>query len=176
MSIRKNYFPTWKQSNYSEHKGTKVEDFNLEQKNRVNRNKDNVIDNMIAQGEEAIPEKDMQLLKDFLHTILNAAKVPDTATGILNHGPESLERLIERHADASEEESLINAEGAGNLLIQFKHFINTGSNNEKTPTEICKILAKPGVYEDIFILCSHVLGNKKVYPYHVSSWETNPIQ
>ena len=43
----------------------------------------------------------MQLLKDFLHTILNPAKLPDTATGIRNHGPESLERLIERHADAS---------------------------------------------------------------------------
>ena len=51
--------------------------------------------------EETIPEKDMQLLKDFLHTILNPAKLPDTATGIRNHGPESLERLIERHADAS---------------------------------------------------------------------------
>ena len=51
-----------------------MEDFNLEQKYRFNRNKDNVIDNMIAQGEETIPEKDMQLLKDFLHTILNAAK------------------------------------------------------------------------------------------------------
>ncbi|CAH3185080.1 unnamed protein product [Porites lobata] len=37
--------------NYSEHKGTKVEDFNLEQKNRFNRNKDSVIDNVIAQGE-----------------------------------------------------------------------------------------------------------------------------
>ena len=78
-----------------------MEDFKLEQKNRFNRNrKDNAID-MIAQGEETIPEKDMQLLKDFLHTILNPAKLPDTATGIRNHGPESLERLIERHADAS---------------------------------------------------------------------------
>ena len=77
MSIRKNYFPTWKQNNYREHKGAKVEDFNLEQKNCFNRNKDNVIDNMIVQGEEAIPEKDMQLLKDFLQTILNPAKLPD---------------------------------------------------------------------------------------------------
>ena len=59
MSIQKNYFPTWKQNNYSEHKGTKVEDFKLDQKNRFNRNRnDNAID-MIAQGEEAIPEKDM---------------------------------------------------------------------------------------------------------------------
>ena len=66
MSIQKNYFPTWKQNNYSEHKGTKVEDFNLEEKNRFNRNKDNVIDNMIAWGEETIPEKEMQLPKDFL--------------------------------------------------------------------------------------------------------------
>ena len=40
-----------------------MEDFNLEQKNRFNRNKDNVTDNMIVQGEETIPEKDMQLLK-----------------------------------------------------------------------------------------------------------------
>ena len=56
-----------------------MEDFNLEQKNRFNRNKDNVIDNMIAQGEETIPEK------NFLHPILNAAKLPDTATGIPNH-------------------------------------------------------------------------------------------
>ena len=80
-----------------------MEDFNLEQKNRFNRNKDNVIDNMIAQGEETIPEKCMQLLKDFLRTILNPAKLPDTATGIRNHVPESLERLIEKHADASKE-------------------------------------------------------------------------
>ena len=78
-----------------------MEDFNLEQKNRFNRNKDNITDNMIVQGEETIPEKDMQLLKEFLQTILNPAKLPDTATGIRNHGPESLERLIERHADAS---------------------------------------------------------------------------
>ena len=176
MSIRKNYFPTWKQNNYIEHKGAKVEDFNLEQKNRFNRNKDNVTDNMIVQGEETIPEKDMQLLKEFLQTILNPAKLPDTPTGIWNHGPERLERLLERHADASKEESLIDADGARNSFIHFKHFINTGSNKDKTPTEICEILAKPGVYEDIFILCSHVLGNKKVHPYHVPSWETNPIQ
>ena len=65
MNIWKNYFPTWKQNNYSEHKGTKVEDFNMEQKNRFNRNKDNVIDSMIAQGEETIPEKDTQLCKIF---------------------------------------------------------------------------------------------------------------
>ena len=59
-----------------------MEDFNLEQKNRFNRNKDNVTDNMIVQGEETIPEKDMQLLKEFLQTILNHAKLPDTPTGI----------------------------------------------------------------------------------------------
>ena len=59
-----------------------MEDFNLEQKNRFNRNEDNVTDNMIVQGEETIPEKDMQLLKEFLQTILNPAKLPDTATGI----------------------------------------------------------------------------------------------
>ena len=131
---------------------------------------------MIVQGEETIPEKDMQLLKEFLQTILNPAKLPDTPTGIWNHGPERLERLLERHADASKEESLIDADGARNSFIHFKHFINTGSNKDKTPTEICEILAKPGVYEDIFIFCSHVLGNKKVHPYHVPSWETNPIQ
>ena len=137
-----------------------MEDFKLEQKNRFNRNrKDNAID-MIAQGEETIPEKDMQLLQDFLHTILNPAKLPDTATGIQNHGPEGLERLIERHANASKEESLIDVDGARNSFIQFKHFINTSSNKDKTPTEICEILAKPGVYEDIFISCSHMLGNK----------------
>ena len=83
MSIRKNYFPTRKQNNHSEHKGTKVDDFNLEQKYCFSSNKDNVIDNMIAQGEETIPEKDMQLLKDFLHTFLNAAKLPDTAVMVL---------------------------------------------------------------------------------------------
>ena len=59
-----------------------MEDFNLEQKNRFNRNKDNVTDNMIVQGEETIPEKDMQLLKELLQTILNPAKLPDTPTGI----------------------------------------------------------------------------------------------
>ena len=47
----------------------------MEQKNRFNSNKDNVIENMIAQEEETILEKDMQLLKDFLHTILNPAKI-----------------------------------------------------------------------------------------------------
>ena len=57
-----------------------MEDFNLGQKNRFNRNKDNVKENMIAQGKETIPEKDMQLLKDFLHTILNDAKLPDTCS------------------------------------------------------------------------------------------------
>ena len=59
-----------------------MEDFNLEQKNRFNRNKDNVTDNMIVQGEETIPEKDMQLLKEFLQTILKHAELPDTPTGI----------------------------------------------------------------------------------------------
>ena len=59
-----------------------AKNFNLQQKNRFNRNKDNVTDNMIVQGEETIPEKDMQLLKEFLQTILNPAKSPDTPTGI----------------------------------------------------------------------------------------------
>ena len=46
----------------------------------------------------------------------------------------------------SEEESLIDADKA-NSFIQFKHFLN--SNKDK-PHELCEILAKPGVYEDIF--------------------------
>ena len=75
-------------------------------------------------------------MQDFLNTILNPAKLPDTPTGIWNHGPESLERLIERHADASKEESLIDVDGARNSFIQFKHFRNTGSNKDQTPTEI----------------------------------------
>ena len=55
-----------------------MEDINLEQKQRQCYRQ-----HVIAQGEEAIPEKDMQLLKDFLHTILNAAKLPDTAIMVL---------------------------------------------------------------------------------------------
>lgn len=55
----------------------------MEEKNCFNRNKDNVIGNMIAQGEETIPEKDIQLLKDFLNTILNTAKLH--LRGMLKH-------------------------------------------------------------------------------------------
>ena len=115
---------------------------------------------MIAQGKRQFLKKICNYLKIFYIPFSTLQKLPDTATGIRNHGPESLERLIERHADASKEESLIDVDGARNSFIQFKHFINTSSNKDKTPTEICEILAKPGVYEDIFISCSHMLGNK----------------
>ena len=59
----------------------------------------------------------------------------------------NLERLIERYTNTSEEESLIDADEARNSFIQFKHFLN--SNKDK-PHELCEILAKPGVYKDIF--------------------------
>ena len=52
----------------------------------------------------------------------------------------------ERYTNTSEEESLIDADEAPNSFIQFKHFLN--SNKDK-PHELCEILAKPGVYEDI---------------------------
>ena len=89
----------------------------------------------------------MQVLKDF-NTILNPAKLPGTAAGIRNHGTENLERLTERYAGASEEESLIDADESRNSFIQFKHFLN--SNKDKLLHELCEILAKRSVYDDIF--------------------------
>ena len=77
-------------------------------------------------------------------------------------GPESLERLIERHANASKEESVIDADGARKIVI-------------RTKLKSVKFLQSQ-VFMKTFILCSHVLGNKKVHPYHVPSWETYPIQ
>ena len=35
-------------------------------------------------------------------------------------GPESLERLIERHADASKEESVTDADGARKIVVRTK--------------------------------------------------------
>ena len=109
------------ETNDCEHKGTKVEDFNEAQKNRFTGIKNKLIDNIIAQVKERFPEADMQVLKD-LNTILNPAKLPDTAVGIRNHGTESLERLIEKYA-SGDEGSLINADEAQNSFIQFKHFL-----------------------------------------------------
>ena len=79
---------------------------------------------------------------------LNPAKITGTAAGIRNHGTENLERLIERYADASEEESLIDADEVRNSFIQFKQFLK--SNEDNPLKELREILAKPGVYEDIF--------------------------
>lgn len=51
------------ETNDCEHKGTKVEDFNLSQRNRFNGIKENFIDNIIAQVEERFPEKICKYLK-----------------------------------------------------------------------------------------------------------------
>ena len=75
-------------------------------------------------------------------------QITGTAVGIRNHGTENLERLIERYADASEEESLIDADEVRNSFIQFKQFLK--SNEDNPLKELREILAKPGVYEDIF--------------------------
>ena len=99
-----------------------------------------------CKSKREISWKDVQVLKDF-NPILNPAKLPCTAAGIWNHGTKNLERLIERYTNTSEEESLIDADEARNSFIQFKHFLN--SNKDK-PHELCEILAKPGVYKDIF--------------------------
>lgn len=137
------------ETNDCEQKGTKVEDFHLAQRKSFNGIKDNFNDNIIAQIKERFPEKDIQVLQD-LNTILNPAKLPGTAAGIWNHGTKILERLVERYADASEEESVIDADEPRNSFIQFKHFLN--SNKDKPLHELCEILAKPGVYKDILPL------------------------
>ena len=144
------------ETNDCEHRGTRVGDFTEAQKNRFNGIKDKMIDNIVAQVEERFPENDMKVLKD-LNTVLNPAKLPNTAIGIRNHGNESLERLIERYA-SEDDEGLFNADEARNSFIQFKYFLN--SNREKTLTEVCEMLAKPGAYEDIlpsFVILAQVL-------------------
>ena len=74
-------------------------------------------------------------------------QITGKAVGIRNHGTENLERLIERYADASEEESLIDTDEVRNPFIQFKQFLK--SNEDNPLKELREILAKPGVYEDI---------------------------
>ena len=64
----------------------------------------------------------MKVLKD-LNTVLNPAKLPNTAIGICNHGTERLERLIERCAP--ENDGLFNADEARNSFLQFKYFLNS---------------------------------------------------
>ena len=110
MSIWENYFPTWKQKNYSEHKGTKVEDFNLEQKNRFNRNK----------GNRQFLKKICNYLKIFYIPFSTLQNYPTQQLKFKIIGPESLERLIERHADASKEESVIDADGARKIVVRTK--------------------------------------------------------
>lgn len=83
------------ETNDCEHKGTKVEGFNLAQKNRFNGIKENFVNIIIAQVKERFPEKDMQVLKVF-NTIPNLSKLPGTGTEIRNHGTKNLERLLER--------------------------------------------------------------------------------
>ena len=126
----------WTQRNQRLQSGTK---------NCFNGIKDNSIDNSIAEVNERFPEKDVQVPKGF-NPILNPAKLHSIAAGIWNHGTKNLERLTEGYTNTSEEESLIDADKA-NSFIQFKYFLN--SNKDK-PHELCEILAKPGVYEDIF--------------------------
>ena len=68
-----------------------------------------------------------------------------------------LKRLIERYAPENNE-GLFNADEARNLFLQFKYFLN--SNTEKTLTELCETLAKPGACEDIlpsFVILVQVL-------------------
>ena len=69
----------------------------------------------------------------------------------------SLERLIERYIP-EDDEGLFNADEARNSLVQFTYFLN--GNREKTLTEVCEMLAKPGAYEDIlpsFVILAQVL-------------------
>ena len=144
------------ETNDCEHRDTRLEDFTEAQKNSFNGINDKMIDNTVAQAEERFPENDMKVLKD-LNTVLNPAKLPNTAIGIHNHGSESLERLIERYASEGEE-GLFNADEARNSFVQLKYFLNC--NKEKTLTEVCEMLAKPGAYEDIlpsFVILAQVL-------------------
>ena len=139
-----------------EHRETEVEDFTEAQKNRFNGIKDKMTDNIVAQVEERFPENDMTVLKD-LNTVLNPAKLPNTAIGIRNHGTESLERLIGRYAPENDE-GLFNADEARNSFLHFKYFLI--SNREKTLIELCKTLAKPRAYEDVlpsFVILAQVL-------------------
>ena len=143
--------------NDCEHRGTRVEDFTEAKKNCFNGIKDKmIIDNIVVQVEERFPENNMKVLKD-LNTVLNPAKLPNTAIGIHNHGSERLEILFERYAP-KDDEGLFNAAEARNSFLQFKYFLN--GNREKTLTEVCEMLAKPGAYEDIppsFVILAQIL-------------------
>ena len=144
------------ETNNCEHRGTEVEDFTEAQKNRFNGIKDKTIDNIVVQVEESFPENDMTVLKD-LNTVLNPAKLPNTAIGIRNHGTESLERLIERYTPENDE-GLFNADEARNSFLHFKYFLN--SNRQKTLIELCDTLSKPRAYEDVlpsFVILAQVL-------------------
>lgn len=146
------------ETNDCEHRGTRVEDFTEAQKTRFSGIKDKMIDNIVAQVEERFPENDMKVLKA-LNTVLNPAKLPNTAIGIHNHGSESLERLTERHLH-EDDDGLSNADEAKNSFLQFKHWYFLNSNREKTLTEVCRMLAKPEAYEDIlpsFVILAQVL-------------------
>ena len=139
-----------------EHRCTRVEDFTEVKKNCFNGIKDKMIDNIVVQVEKIFPANDMKVLKD-LNTVLNPVKLPNTAIGICNHGSECLERLIERYAP-KDDEGLFNAVEARNSFLQFKYFLN--GNREKTVTEVCEMIAKPGAYEDIlpsFVILAQVL-------------------
>lgn len=72
------------ETNDCEHRGTRLEDFTEAQKNRFNGIMVKMIDNIVAQVEDRFPEN-TKVPKD-LNTVLNPAKLPNTANGIHNHG------------------------------------------------------------------------------------------
>lgn len=71
--------------NDCEHKGTKIADFNQQQRNRFSGIKQKMITNIVTEVNERFPENDMQVLAD-LNTVLNPRKLPESADGIRNHG------------------------------------------------------------------------------------------
>ncbi|XP_060067543.1 E3 SUMO-protein ligase KIAA1586-like [Ylistrum balloti] len=78
--------------------------------------------NLVSEFNERFPEDNMRDLKD-LNDVLNPNILPVNHAGIVNHGTESLERVIEKYG-GGEGDNLIDPNRTRDEYLQFKFLLN----------------------------------------------------
>ncbi|XP_069138821.1 uncharacterized protein C17orf113-like [Argopecten irradians] len=95
--------------------------------------------NLILEFNERFPEDGMSDMQD-LNVILNPKLLPQQQAGILNHGMESLQRIIEKYGSAAaQQDNLIDPCRTRDGYLQFKFFLN--GNRHLEVTALCLMVS-----------------------------------
>ncbi|XP_069113661.1 uncharacterized protein C17orf113-like [Argopecten irradians] len=106
------------------------------------------VNNLLGEFSKRFPDSSLGVLHD-LNIVLNPSKLPESVSGIKEHGLGSLENIIDFYntcSDENETQPLVDSGRMKKTFLQFKHVVNM--NREMDVTEFCLLVIKD--YNELF--------------------------